>query len=60
MFYNNAKYVFFCIVFCSGIECTYIGPVPLLFVTDLDMIKDITIKEFDKFVDRMVRFVLLS
>ena len=24
-------------------------------MTDLDMIKDITIKEFDKFVDRMVR-----
>ena len=38
----------------------YFGPRPFLFITDLDMIKDITVKLFDKFVDRAVSEYTLS
>ena len=32
----------------------YFGSKPFLFITDLNMIKEITVKQFDKFVDRTV------
>ena len=33
----------------------YIGTKPFLFVTDPDMIQEVMVKKFDKFVDRVVR-----
>ena len=32
----------------------YFGTKPFLLVTDLDMIREVTVKHFDKFVDRLV------
>ena len=33
----------------------YFGTKPFLLIMDLDMIRDVTVKQFDKFVDRLVR-----
>ena len=35
----------------------YFGTKPFLLIMDLDMIRDVTVKQFDKFVDRLVRKV---
>ena len=33
----------------------YFGAKPFLYITDLNMIREVTVKQFDKFVDRTVR-----
>ena len=38
----------------------YFGTKPFLFTTDLNMIKEVTVKQFDKFVDRTVSNFLLT
>ena len=37
----------------------YFGTTPFLFITDLDMIRDVTMKQFDKFVDHMVSLLFV-
>ena len=32
----------------------FLGPTPVYFIADMDLFKDITVKHFDKFVDRIV------
>ena len=37
----------------------YFGTTPFLLITDLDMIRDVTVKQFDKFVDRAVSLLIV-
>ena len=39
----------------SPVYRIYFGPKPFLFIADLDMVQDVMVKKFDKFVDRVVR-----
>ena len=38
----------------------YFGTTPFLLIADLDMIRDVTVKQFDKFVDRTVSLLFVS
>ena len=38
------------VAFCSVL----LGPQPFYIISDMDLVKEITVKHFDKFVDRMV------
>ena len=35
-----------------------LGPQPLYIIADMDLVKEITVKHFDKFADRVVRATL--
>ena len=37
----------------------YFGMTPFLFISDVDMIKDVTVKQFDKFVDHTVSLLFV-
>ena len=43
-----------CLIFHVNYR-TYLGTYPFLVIEDLDIIKVITVKEFNKFIDRFVR-----
>ena len=55
LIYSNIQHTYLHAMLYSPICRIYFGPKPFLFITDLDMVQDVMVKKFDKFVDRVVR-----